>query len=175
MLTIITPIKELYDESNNVFIYKQAITYHFEHCLYAIAEWEKKYKKPLLNPIEKPTEEELLDYYRIMCIEDLDVDLLSVNNIKEIVDYMNESQSATTVKTQSITGPKKPTTSEVIYALMVEAGIPFECDRWHINRLLMLITVIGERRNPKKMSKSEIYRQNNEINKARREATGSRG
>ena len=66
-------------------------------------------------------------------------------------------------------------TSEKIYAQMVILQIPFECQKWHINRLLTLIRVCNEMNNPKKMSKNEILRQNKAINAARRKALNSKG
>lgn len=59
-------------------------------------------------------------------------------------------------------------TSEVIYAWMANAGIPFECDKWNVNRLLMLVSVISEFNKPRKqMSEAEILRRQREINQKR--------
>ena len=66
-------------------------------------------------------------------------------------------------------------TSEVIYAVMVETGIPFECQDWHINRLLMLLNVLDLRANPKKMSRNEIYKQNTDLNEQRKARYNTKG
>ena len=50
-------------------------------------------------------------------------------------------------------------TSETIYADMVALGIPFECQKWHLNRLIALIRECDRRnRPPKKLSKEEIMK-----------------
>ena len=67
-------------------------------------------------------------------------------------------------------------TSELIYYWMVSYNIPFECERWHLNRLLTLIRVCGHKNAPpKKMSKSDIMRNNAALNAARRQKLHSRG
>ena len=60
-------------------------------------------------------------------------------------------------------------------AMMAEAGIPFECQYWNINRLLVLLNVIEARRNPKKMSQAEIYKQNADLNAQRKAQLNTRG
>ena len=76
-------------------------------------------------------------------------------------------------------GPKKnaqQVTSELIYYWMVTYQIPFECQKWHLNRLLTLIRVCNEENKPtKKKSQREIMRSNAELNAARRKKWNSRG
>lgn len=175
MLTIVTSEKQLYDEDRNEFIYLKGNVYHFEHSLKAIFDWEGIHQKPFLNPIVEHTDEERLDYYKHMCMETLDVKMLSTDNIKQISDYINSSQSATTVSATKSIGSKKILTAEIIYAIMADAGIPFSCEDWNINRLLILLNIISERRNPKKMSQEETYKQNRDINAQRRKNLNSRG
>ena len=59
---------------------------------------------------------------------------------------------------------------------MIACQIPFECETWHINRLLTLIRVCNQKNQPdKKMSQSEIMERNRELNRARRAKLGSKG
>jgi hypothetical protein len=59
---------------------------------------------------------------------------------------------------------------------MFSAGIPIECENWHLNRLFTLIKVFSAKNGPqKKMSKAEAMRQQRDLNAQRRAATGSSG
>jgi len=173
MLKITTKPKEFYDESSNEFIYIEGEIYTFEHSLKTVFEWEGIYKKPFLSRTPH-SDDEMLHYIKIMCNEDIDIDNLSEDNLKEISDYINSPQTATRIKsTGGRTGGT--VTAEVVYAMMVDAEVPFSCDTWNLDRLLTLLTVISSRRNPKKMSQDEIYRQNDEINAMRRAKYNTKG
>ena len=59
---------------------------------------------------------------------------------------------------------------------MVALQIPFECEKWHLNRLLTLIEVCNRKNSPdKKMSKKQIADQNRALNALRRKKFGTRG
>ena len=67
-------------------------------------------------------------------------------------------------------------TNEIIYYWMITLNIPFECEKWHLNRLLTLIQVCSIKNSPKKkMSKAEILARNRELNAQRKLNIGTKG
>ena len=59
---------------------------------------------------------------------------------------------------------------------MVALNIPFECEKWHLNKLITLVEVCAIKNEPpKKMSKNEIRARNRELNAARRKKYNTRG
>ena len=71
---------------------------------------------------------------------------------------------------------KEIITNELVYYWMAVAGIPWECERWHINRLLTLIRVCDVKNKPeKKMSKRDIMARNKALNDARRQKLHTKG
>lgn len=171
MLEIKIPAGELYNESNNEFIYTKAVTIYLEHSLIALSKWESKYEKPFLDDKDK-TNEEIMDYIKCMTITK-GVDpfcymFLGQENIDRIQKYIDTKSTATTIREKPSYGPKPILTSEVIYAMMIESGIPLECEKWHLNRLIMLIRVCRIRNTkPEKMSKSDMIKQRRELNAQR--------
>ena len=94
---------------------------------------------------------------------------LSAEDYKKIRDYIADPMTATVVRTTK-RGPQainKVVTSEQIYSWMVDLGIPFSCEKWHLNRLLKLIEVCRVNGSNDKMSKKDIAMQNAALNKAR--------
>lgn len=177
MLTI-TLKTEYWDEEKEEFINTNGGEIHLEHSLISVSKWESKWKKSFINS-EKQIGDELYDYIRCMAQEDISIDLIKSmdsDTLFKIIDYINDPMSATTVKTY---GPKSPNrevvTSELIYYWMIALNIPFECQNWHLNRLLKLIEVCNLKNNPKKMGRNDIMRQNRDLNAARRKALKSKG
>lgn len=179
MLEIQVDGNELFDENRNEFITVKPQVLKLEHSLVSISKWESKYHKRFLE-CEQPTPQEMLDYIRCMTINKVDDKVyfaLSRENIKDICAYMNNTMTATTVK--DMPGAKRNNesiSSELIYYWMVAFNIPFECEKWHINRLLTLIKICNNKNQPaKKMSNREIFNQNRALNAARRAKYHSRG
>lgn len=174
MLHITIPAREFWDEEKGMFFWKKEQHLTMEHSLIALSKWESIYEKPFLTQKEL-TFEEKIDYFRCMTITpdpaNVDYMSLTVNNIDEIQKYMNRKMSATNIYVNGKRNTKSGgtiKTSEDFYYLMTVYNIPFECEKWHLNRLIMLLEVCQVRSNPKKMSKEEVLAQNRKLNQARR-------
>lgn len=182
MLTITVPESEFFDEANQVFVYTEGATLQLEHSLASLSKWESNWEKPFLSK-DTRTDEETIDYIRCMCLTpDVPVDVfrrLSKENHKQIADYIQAKKSATwfrEIPGQTGGNRGEVITSEVIYFWMITLGVPFECETWHLNRLLTLIRVVNEKNKPKKkMSTSDATAQRHAMNQARRAQLGSRG
>lgn len=181
MLRIKIPLSpEGWDEEKREFIEPEVQILELEHSLVSISDWESKWCKSFLA-CEELTYDETLDYIKCMTLnKNIDPDLymkLTTENIDEIRDYIYSPMTATTV-TENKTGRsrKEIVTSELIYYWMIDLGIPFECERWHLNRLIMLIKVCqAKNSNPKKMNKRDLMNQHAAINAANRARFNSRG
>lgn len=185
MLTVTIPeVKELWDSKKEEFVSFKGQTISLEHSLVAISKWESKWQKPFLTK-NKKTSEELRDYIRCMTItqnvDPLCYVCLTKDNMDAIADYIESPMTATTFSDQKKSKNKQIITSELIYYWMIEAGIPFECQKWHINRLLTLIQICGverERLNPNnknKVSKDKLATDYAALNAARKKALNTKG
>lgn len=180
MLTIIVPEAEVYNEDTNEFSYTKETTLRLEHSLVSISKWEAKWKKPFLSK-EKKTREQTYDYVKCMTtsqnIPDEVYRCLTPKNFDEISKYIEDSMTATWFSDGTNRPTREIITSEKIYYWMVAYAIPFECQKWHLNRLLTLIKVCGAEgsKGSNKMSRSAIYKQNTALNKARRSKYKSKG
>lgn len=179
MLELKIPEAEYYDESTNSFVQLPAATLRFEHSLLAISKWESKYEKPFLSNGEK-TPKELLDYFQCMRLDDgppRDLHRLPESSIKDLHRYMNLKYSATTFRDRP-NGARsgEVVTSELMYYWLTVYQIPFECETWHLNRLMALIRICSIKNAPKKkMRRSEILAQNRALNEQRLAQMGTTG
>ena len=180
MLQLRFPDTEFYDERTEKFIQIKGQTIQLEHSLVSISKWEAKWKKPFLSR-SGHTREETLDYVRCMTTtQNVNPNLYKVltdDQIRQVNRYIDDPMTATTISKQEGKGASaRVITSEEIYYAMVAYQIPFECQRWHFNRLMMLIRVCDERNKPKKkMRKGEIAKRNRSLNAARRARLGTKG
>lgn len=181
MLKITVPGIEKWDESRQEFITTKETELALEHSLVSVSKWESKWHKYFIGNDEL-NREMLLDYIRCMTLtQNVDPDVyyaLDENTINKIIDYIKDSHTATWFSEDTKSkANSRILTSELIYYWMVALQIPFECQKWHLNRLLTLIRVCNEENNQegKKMSQSEIMRRNKEINEQRKKMLKTHG
>lgn len=181
MLVVNVKVSENYDEEANLFI-PVTVPVAFEHSLLSLSKWESKYEKPFLSDKHEKTSEELLDYLRMMVVNpavpDGHLALLSQQNITELQDYIASKQTATWFadRKQSQRGVPETITAELIYYWMFSYQIPKECESWHINRLLTLIRVFGEKnQKPEKMSRADQLAKQRALNAERKAKYNTKG
>ena len=180
MLQITIPAVEQWDERKQEFVTTKEQTLQLEHSLVSLSKWESKWCKAFLTKQEK-TFEETLDYIKCMTItQNVDPEVynyLTNKNIEEINNYIDAPMTATYFsddKTAKIS--REQVTAEIIYYWMIALNIPFECQKWHLNRLIALIKVCNiKNAPPKKRSKKEIMSRNAALNAARRKRLNTKG
>lgn len=186
MLTIVIPNSEYFNQDTGEFVEVKEKSLSLEHSLVSISKWEAKWHKPFLGN-EQKTKEEVIDYIKCMTltknVPPIYYSFLSSSQLKMIENYIDDPMTATTFTEDKRQKSKKPTfknkkviTNEEIYYWMIENGIPIECQKWHLNRLLTLIRVCNIKNAPtKKMGKKELFDRNRSLNAARRKALGTSG
>ena len=179
MLQLTIPSIEQWDEVNERFVWTKEYTLQLEHSLVSLSKWESKWHKPFLSKEER-TSEESIDYIRCMTItqnvEPEAYKYITSENIKAVTDYIAEPMTATTFHDEKKGVNREIVTAEVIYYWMVALQIPFECQKWHLNKLIALIKVCEVKNQPpKKMSKKETMSRNAALNAARRRSLNSKG
>lgn len=179
MLDITVPAAEWWDERTESFLSVPETALQLEHSLVSISKWEAKWNKAFLGKKEK-TSEELLDYVRCMTLTqgvDPQVYLMLTDaNIQAINRYIEAPMTATRFPQDSKkTSHRETATSELIYYWMVSFRIPFECQYWHLNRLLALINVCSlKNQPPKKVGKNDLRRRGS-LNAERRKRLNTKG
>jgi hypothetical protein len=182
MLSITVPTREYFDEKTGEFIYVKGQTLQLEHSLVSLSKWESKWCRSFISSKQEKTIEETIDYIKCMTITQ-NVDPLLYNNltnenIQAINEYIAAPMTATYFPQQEdnkkLNG--EPITSELIYYWMVALTIPFECQKWHLNRLITLIRVCNLKNSPpKKTNKRELANRYAAINEARKKKLNTKG
>lgn len=180
MLKITIPGCELWDEVNECFVTTKETTIQLEHSLVSLSKWEAKWHKPFLKK-EMKTVEETLDYIRCMTLtQNVDPNVykfITEDVMEEINKYIEDPMTATWfAKEDNVKPNREVITSEILYYYMIALNIPFECQKWHLNRLITLIRVCSAKNQPdKKLSKKQALKNQAALNAARRKALNSKG
>ena len=180
MLTITVPASESYDPITETFFSTKEQKLTLEHSLYSIAKWESKWGKCFLSRTDNKTIEESRDYIRCMTVtQNVDSAVyyaLTDQNYQDILAYMQAPMTATWFPDTNQPPSREIMTAELIYYYMTALNIPFDCDKWHLNRLMTLIRLCSEKNKPpKKMSKRSVMSQNAALNALRRKQLGTSG
>ena len=101
---------------------------------------------------------------------------LTNEQLNEINEYISSPMTATTFNEPSGKKSSEILTSELLYYYMIACNIPFECEKWHLNRLTTLITVCSIKNQPeKKRNPQDVLRSNAALNAARRKKYNTKG
>lgn len=180
MLSIHLDAKEIWDDKNEVFINLPECNMMLEHSLLSISEWEKKYHKSFIDSSKNV--EETIDYIKMMVVDGMPDDervflTLSKEQFNAINKYINDPMTATiiTEEEEKLISDKneskhKFTTSEEIYSWMCAQNIPFECERWHLNRLIILIKICAINNTPKDDKKKKMTSSDLALRRAKMDA-----
>lgn len=181
MLQIAVPLSpEGWDEKKREFVEPKVQILQLEHSLVSLSKWESKWCRPFLS---KPpaTHEETLDYIKFMTLtKNVNPEVyehITRANIQAINDYIDAPMTATTFsKDDNGKRNREIITAELLYYWMIAANIPFECQKWHLNRLITLIRVCSIKNAPsKKRGKRETANRYAAMNAARRKQFNSKG
>lgn len=181
MLQIIVHGIESWNERTEQFVTKgEDVLLCLEHSLVSISKWESKYNTPFYK-IDDKTTEQLMFYVKCMTLneESISDDIynrLTSDNIKTISDYIESPQTATVLYTRNKSNSHDIITSEYIYCFMTEFRIPFECQYWHINRLITLIRICDARQAPQQQrSENELRDMYSKLNAERKAKLNTKG
>lgn len=171
---------EGWDEEKEEFVEAKTQTLRLEHSLVSLSKWESKWCKPFLSQ-KVQTFEETVDYIKCMTItQNVDpsvYDHITNKHIEAVKEYIEAPMTATWFsKDRPGKGNSEQITNELVYYWMISLNIPFDCQKWHLNRLLTLIRVCDVKNQPpKKMSRREILSRNAALNASRRKKHNSKG
>ena len=171
VLDLYVPGKEFWNSELQEFIYTKDITLHLKHSLVSLTRWEQHYKRRFLDDGPK-NEEEYRFYIQCMTLNK-DVDplvytVLQEDDIKKVTDYLHDSMTATTLPKQNNNrSNSEKLSSELIYYYMSALNIPFECEKWFLNNLIILISIASIKNNPQQKKSKPSWSSIRALNAAR--------
>lgn len=169
-----------WDEKKEEFVSTPSATLMLEHSLVSISKWEAKWERSYLSKPPR-TREEQIDYVRCMTVtRNVPPEVysgLTGQHLRIVQQYIDSPGCATRITSPQKPGGKGPSiTSEQVYYWMIFFGIPFECQKWHFNRLMTLIRICEiKSRNPKKQNRSEMLKNRAALNAQRKAMYNTRG
>lgn len=175
MYILTTKPRTMFNDSTNEFIDVPGYELHLEHSLISVSKWERATHKSFFRE-EALSRAETVEYIKCMTLNPpknpLVYTAITNTDIAKVQRYIDDPMTATTVRDNNNGGhSNEGVTSELIYYWMIANNIPVEFEKWHLNRLLMLIKVCAIKNSPsKKMSMDETIRHNRALNAARRKA-----
>lgn len=183
MLRLKVVTKEGFDDSTSSFVDSSSVTLELEHSLLSLSKWESKWEVPFLGDQNK-TDEQVLDYVCMMNSSgEIPPEVLAhmgPEHFNAVNDYINAKMTATTFRDAREPKNNEIVTAELIYYWMIALGIPFECEGWHLNRLLTLVKVCNIKNTPKDKTVAHGWTKSSAadrraLNDQRRRQTGSSG
>ena len=171
VLDLYVPGKEFWNSELQEFIYTKDITLHLKHSLVSLTRWEQHYKRRFLDDGPK-NEEEYRFYIQCMTLNK-DVDpliytVLQEDDIKKVTNYLHDSMTATTLPKQNNNrSNSEKLSSELIYYYMSALNIPFECEKWFLNNLIILISIASIKNNPQEKKSKPSWSSIRALNAAR--------
>lgn len=180
MLKLEIPAVELFNDETQEFMDSETVILELEHSLVSLSKWESTLKKPFLG-VDSKTDSETVEYVKAMTLNSGVPDdaylRLSPTQMKEISDYINDTNTATWFSDKPAPKSSGQTiTAELIYYWMIALSIPNEYDTWHLSRLLTLIKVVNEQNAPKKkISRNEQMARQRQLNEERRKQYNTNG
>lgn len=179
MLRLSLQSLEIFNEEKQEFETIGGLNVELEHSLYTVAKWEAVHKKFFVD--SQMDFDFLMSYIKEMCLtEDVPENAwlcMTQPQLSQVLEYIQDSHTATKItqrKTPKASSQK--ISSELIYYWMFSLQIPIECEHWHFNRLMTLISVASIESAPKqKMSKKSAMQQQRELNAMRRAKYNTKG
>jgi len=150
MLTLTVPGVESFDNDTETFVTTDDVILHLEHSLVSLSKWESKWEKPFLTGDSKTTEE-VLSYFQAMSLDgEIPEEVLvrlTEDNLREFNQYIESKMTATWFREmpQSRFANAETVTAEIIYHWITALQLDWECQYWHLNRLITLVKTINEK------------------------------